>query len=195
MKGWLGWAWPKLEERRDIWIELLKAGAIFVIGSLLLTIGGWLSSDPLRVWRLLTGTVFVPLWLTLLFLTGCIGAVCGLYRLYRKPDYVRHYRRDTIDHIMWIWDYDDHNKLTNVLPLCTVCQTELTLTPIPATNPITPGVVLTNPDTQLDNTAIYCPTCNKSFVIRNVLQLKDRHAAPKIERRIRLGEWRTQRST
>jgi hypothetical protein len=180
VQKWLAWAWPKPDEQRSIWIEVIKASLIFIGGSLVLCLGGWLTNQGPLLWRAITGSISVPVWFVILLATGSAGALLGLFRLYRKPAYVRHYREDWIDGIHWVWSYDDQYQIIKALPRCLKCETELSLT-------------LSYPTAQMPGpggTSIYCPTCNQARLITGTFLLKEDHALPKIGRKIFTGEWK-----
>jgi hypothetical protein len=181
VQKWFAWAWPKPDEQRSIWIEIIKTSVIFVAGSIALIIWGWWTNDWSFLWRSITGPMPVPVWVVILLATGSAGALLGLYRRYSTPAYVRRYLKDTLDHITWVWGYNDTYEIVDALPLCTTCQTELILTPVPGS--------FTLPGVNTGKTAVSCPTCNSGFEIVGTLRLKEDHALPKIRRRIRTGEW------
>ena len=168
-------------DARSIRSDLVTA-AILALCSLLVSLWGWWTNRWPFLLHSIISPVPVPLWLVLLLATGTAGALLGLYRLYRQPAYVRRYRQDTLDHVTWVWSYDQDREIIEALPLCTVCQTELVLTPVPAT--------VTMPGVNFDKTSLYCPTCNRGFEITGTARLKEEHALPKIRQRIRTGTWK-----
>jgi hypothetical protein len=62
VQKWFAWAWPKPDEQRSIWIEIIKTSVIFVAGSIALIIWGWWTNDWSFLWRSITGPMPVPVW-------------------------------------------------------------------------------------------------------------------------------------
>jgi Zn-dependent protease with chaperone function len=172
--------WPKPDEWRRIWIDVVKT-AILAVGPLALALWGWWT-NKLSLWVAVACVPApLPLWMLLLLVIGSGLFLFHAFRPYLKPAYVRRYLKDTLDHITWVWGYNEKYEIVDPLPLCPTCQTELILTPVPGS--------FTLPGVNTGKTVISCPSCNTGFEIVGTLRLKEDHALPKIRQRIRTGEW------
>jgi hypothetical protein len=170
-----------LVDPRSIRSDLVTA-AILALCTALVGFWGWWT-NKLSLWAtVLVVPVPLPLWMLLLLVIGTGLFLFRLFRPYLKPAYVRHYRRDVINDVLWVWDYNQHNQITNATPLCPTCQTEVVITPHSAGFDRWQTPVPARTD-------IYCPTCNAGLTIGGTDQLVTEHALPKIRQRIRTGTW------
>jgi hypothetical protein len=162
----------KKGEGRSLWINI-AAGLLFTAGLSALTIAGWQGY--------LFKTYPVQLWLLLIFCTALVASLFRLWLHYRRPGYVRKYRKDVIDGIGWGWEYDDKNKVINAEPFCPECWT--------------PAQIQLHKDLSGPHMLVgYCPNHNKGFQsiggIDSSDSLRDYHAVPKIRQKITSGKWK-----
>ncbi|SRR6266436_2959654 len=164
--------WLSRHEWRDVYIEIVSACVIFVLGLVAAAIWSWVA-------QIYQQPVTVPLWVLLVLGASLLFWVFSIIRRLRVPAHERLYRSEIIDKIHWEWSYRG-GRVVDLLPYCTKnrCGTELILTNVP------------QPDANgFRGTTIYCTSCNQGFGIVNALDLAD-HERRKIEKKIRDDSWR-----
>jgi hypothetical protein len=172
------------EEWRKIWIDIISKGITnwaWIIGGSIVIVVPYFCINSKVVLLGLVQTISVPLYVLIILAPSPFVFALSLWRRSRapkKPEHVLKYKRDKINDVIWTWDYDKDNGIINILGLCQLCETEVSIVPI-------------TPDCD-PKPHIYCPHCNKTTGISGTANLIEGHILPKIKRSIRKGEWKNQ---